>query len=583
MDMGVRKRFLSVLLSAVFAITPVAGLFGTVYADTDKDVDRDGIEERIEYIQDFPEVSTVYAKIGKTASEAEKKYWWKMSSEVYYDNFSATEKAIYNRLDEAAMNYLLNDEDINEFESEAYKTGIPVYFSDIDTSSVDLPSLILMFMNCNSQYFYLESKASYGTNFAILYAYENFVSGSARASARETIKSKINEYVSAASKYSLPEQKEHTVYELMCKNITYVTGAPYNQSLYSAVLGKTVCAGYMHLFDAVMNSLGIKCGPVTSDSHGWNIIYLHGNWYYVDVTGADQEWGVSYKFYNTSYTADTCKSMYYLSKMPIVSYSCLENNTYSNPYFTVNSVTYFISNADTTYPRMATPVSEPTSFFPSKVTYNGKQYTVIKPVLNGWYELDGQWYYFKNSAAPLSGWQQINNKWYYFEAGGAMVTGWRQSGDNWFYFSGSGAMVTDWQELGGKWYYFGSDGAMVKSWQKIAGKWYYFEQSGAMKTGWYLSGGKWYYFSGSGKMVTGWQQLGNTWYYFDADGAMFTGWLKSGNNWYYLQASGAMKTGWYLSGSSWYYFDNSGVMVTGSKTINGKTYNFNSNGVCTNP
>ncbi len=580
--MGIRSRLLSTLLAAVFAVTPVIGMFGTVSADEKKAEYRGGLEVSIEEIDNLPQ-PTVHAEIKGTASEADKKYWWKMSSNVYYDRFSEAEKAVYNKLDSAALKYLLSDSDISDFSGvQGTENGIYVDLDGVDTSSVNLPTIILMFLNSNPQYFYLQTLARYGSGGIILYAYSDFVSGTARAAARDTIKNKVNEYVSAASKYSLPEQKEHVVFELMCKNIEYVTGAPYNQSLYSAVLGKTVCAGYMHLFTAVMNLCGITCGPVTSDDHGWNIILLHGNWYYVDVTGGDQEWGVYYYYYNTNTTAAVMKDMYYLY-IPVVSYDCLEDYYYSNLYFEVGGVTYFIANADTRLTRMAVPVSEPTSFFPSSVTYNGKTYAVIKPVLDGWYKLDGQWYYFKNNANPLKGWNQINNKWYYFEATGAMVTGWRQSGSNWYYFSGSGAMVTDWQQLGDKWYYFGSDGAMLTGWQKISGKWYYFEASGAMKTGWYMSGGKWYYFSGSGSMVTGWQEIGGAWYYFDSDGSMFTGWLKSGNKWYYLQSSGVMKTGWYLSGSSWYYFDNSGVMVTGSKTISGKTYNFNSNGVCTNP
>lgn len=66
---------------------------------------------------------------------------------------------------------------------------------------------------------------------------------------------------------------------------------PMNQSAYSAVCyGETVCAGYASAFQYYMQRLGIPsaivCGQA-GERHVWNIVYLGGEFYAVDVTWDD--------------------------------------------------------------------------------------------------------------------------------------------------------------------------------------------------------------------------------------------------------------------------------------------------------
>jgi len=39
-----------------------------------------------------------------------------------------------------------------------------------------------------------------------------------------------------------------------------------------------------------------------------------------------------------------------------------------------------------------------------------------------WVEVDGVWYYMKNSGAMVTGWQKIGSSWYYFQTSGALLT-----------------------------------------------------------------------------------------------------------------------------------------------------------------
>ena len=92
---------------------------------------------------------------------------------------------------------------------------------------------------------------------------------------------------------------ERAIHDYICKNTAYDESAPYNQSAYSViVLHKSVCAGYSKAFQYLLNKKGITCYYIpgtTTDSniggedgaHAWNIIYLDGEYYNVDVLWDD--------------------------------------------------------------------------------------------------------------------------------------------------------------------------------------------------------------------------------------------------------------------------------------------------------
>ena len=164
----------------------------------------------------------------------------------------------------------------------------------------------------------------------------------------------------------------------------------------------------------------------------------------------------------------------------------------------------------------------------------------IKSGKNGWVQIRGYWYYYKN---------------------GVKQTGWLKlgSGNRRFYLGTNGAMRTGWKKINNAMYYFNSDGVMQTGWVTFKGNKYYLQSNGKMKTGWLKYKGAWYYLQKSGKMKIGWLKLGNTYYYLQKNGKMKTGWLKD-------------------TDGHWYYMNSEGAMVTGRKTINGTSYYFNNMG-----
>ena len=85
---------------------------------------------------------------------------------------------------------------------------------------------------------------------------------------------------------------------------TYPTAEGRNDPVYSAygalVNGEAVCQGYALAYDYLLNEAGVPNMFVASNSlnHGWNLVYVNGNWYHVDITWDDSEGFGSCSHYN---------------------------------------------------------------------------------------------------------------------------------------------------------------------------------------------------------------------------------------------------------------------------------------------
>lgn len=58
-------------------------------------------------------------------------------------------------------------------------------------------------------------------------------------------------------------EKVELIIKYMCANITYQKDAPYDQCIYSAALGKCVCAGYSNMFKCLCDINNIPCVAVS--------------------------------------------------------------------------------------------------------------------------------------------------------------------------------------------------------------------------------------------------------------------------------------------------------------------------------
>ena len=149
---------------------------------------------------------------------------------------------------------------------------------------------------------------------------------------------------------------------------------------------------------------------------------------------------------------------------------------------------------------------------------------VCSPSMGGRWVTDGyRWAWQCNNGAYLrNGWYLIDGRYYYFDGNGYMSSGWVRGRDSWYYLGNDGAMQTGWVKSDGRWYYLGNDGAMQTGWVKSDGRWYYLNNDGAMQTGWVKIGGRWYYLGSDGAMYSGTRTIDGNSYEFSESGE----WLK---------------------------------------------------------
>ncbi len=130
------------------------------------------------------------------------------------------------------------------------------------------------------------------------------------------------------------------VYERLCENIDYVLDAPYCHTIYgSLVNGASVCDGYAKAYQFLLNKLGIIAHTVSGNSynpttgvgeaHAWTLVRINGEYYYSDVTWADQT-KVFYSYLNCDYSTIT-KDHQFANP----GYSIPESSATKDNYFTI--------------------------------------------------------------------------------------------------------------------------------------------------------------------------------------------------------------------------------------------------------
>ena len=118
---------------------------------------------------------------------------------------------------------------------------------------------------------------------------------------RSTFETQANRILNQAWNLADDYEKEKYIHNRLLELVEYQSGAAMSQSAYSALVnGKTVCAGYARAFQYLMQQMGIPCYYCTGysgENHAWNIIYLYGEYYNVDLTWDDTE-PATYLYFN---------------------------------------------------------------------------------------------------------------------------------------------------------------------------------------------------------------------------------------------------------------------------------------------
>lgn len=91
----------------------------------------------------------------------------------------------------------------------------------------------------------------------------------------------------------------------------------------------------------------------------------------------------------------------------------------------------------------------------------------------------GWWYREDDGSCPAECWKELDGSWYYFKDSGYIATGPFIVGEEQYYFHDTGEMASsEWIEFLGQWYYFREDGRLAKS--SWIDELYYVGKDGAM-------------------------------------------------------------------------------------------------------
>ncbi|MCR5119202.1 MAG: hypothetical protein K6B44_06230 [Lachnospiraceae bacterium] len=149
---------------------------------------------------------------------------------------------------------------------------------------------------------------------------------------KQGIKSSMNDY-----------EKEKYAYEYIAKHTEYDTQAEDNQSIISVFLhGKSVCQGYAKAFQYLLQEVDIPCAMVVGevyngDGHAWNMVYIDGNYYHVDVT-----WGDSALSHNGTPDKDDVNYAYLNVTSQEIAYTRKEDNILALPYCVATEDNYYV-------------------------------------------------------------------------------------------------------------------------------------------------------------------------------------------------------------------------------------------------
>jgi hypothetical protein len=199
--------------------------------------------------------------------------------EYYYDHLPEELHAAYREI----YVHIMRNEDSGSFLSSI---SVDDFWTTYYAVLADHPEIF--WIGTSAQ---IEESSLTGT--VVSYNFEVTVPTESRASMRESLEAAADLCISQISEDASVYQRIKYVYEYLIQTVDYNLGSQDSQNIQSALLyHSSVCAGYSKAFQYILNRMGLFCTYITGKTvsggdHGWNMVRIGENYYYVDVTWGD--------------------------------------------------------------------------------------------------------------------------------------------------------------------------------------------------------------------------------------------------------------------------------------------------------
>ncbi len=157
-----------------------------------------------------------------------------------------------------------------------------------------------------------------------------------------SVEAKADEWLAGISTDASDFDKALYVFETLIENVDYDPESQENQNILSVFLYQsTVCQGYADSAWYLLDKLGIKStvitGTANGESHAWNLVYLDGAYYYMDVT-----WGNSKYLDGNNDTAKRVNYAYFAMTTEEISQNHIINVSFEVPECLSNADNYYV-------------------------------------------------------------------------------------------------------------------------------------------------------------------------------------------------------------------------------------------------
>ena len=126
---------------------------------------------------------------------------------------------------------------------------------------------------------------------------------------RSSLQSAAQSALSAVSSAQSEYEKAMLLHDYLAQCVSYYSGGMDSLTAYGALInGSANCTGYARAYQYLLQKAGIVAWTVMgsatnsngTEDHAWNVAYLDGAWYYIDVTWDDAGGNITHNYFGLS-------------------------------------------------------------------------------------------------------------------------------------------------------------------------------------------------------------------------------------------------------------------------------------------